>query len=76
VHRDCIPVLGTAAAAAFATSVGTGSDLACTEAARMRLAKGTQLCEDIRELAGAALPCAKRPPAWQLLSSVANQCLS
>ena len=44
-----------------------------TTTARERLDKGLKLCEDITELAQAALPCA---PLWQLLARVANQCLS
>ena len=49
---------------------------AATAAASERLAKGLMLGDDARELASAALPGARKAPAWQLLTGVANQCLS
>ena len=66
-------MLGTAAEGAWATTLGPQI---CTADAEARLEKARSLAGHLRELSDAPLATVRKHPAWRILDSVVNQCLS
>ena len=74
LRADGLPALGTAAEGDYALTLR--KDRRPDQATADRLAKALKVCQLLTDLCGAPITGPRRHPAWRILDSVVNHCLS